>query len=126
MDGPPSLLDVMTLLSPQSQSGDMELQSDLFLLRSSDNEFDYTELGYHIEVLSCVLMNIPQYVQIEKNAGKEKRSQGDSHFSSKLEIIKVLLDRLNGGIGTCFYLLLWWMILNVTGLYSRYSRRSSR
>ncbi|EJD02589.1 uncharacterized protein FOMMEDRAFT_140535 [Fomitiporia mediterranea MF3/22] len=109
--GPPPLSDIVALLDPRSDS---ELHTDLFAISRNAEEtdcFDYAALGYHVEVLGRVLMNIPQYVLLEKVEAREALRQSSSsdlsasksfprhrNEKSKLEIIKCLLDRLGNNI----------------------------
>ena len=111
--GPPPLSDIVELLDPRSDS---ELHTDLFAIsrNSEDTDcFDYAALGHHVEVLGRVLMNIPQYVLLEKVEAREALRQSSEcdlsasksfprhrNEKSKLEIIKCLLDRLGNNIGT--------------------------
>lgn len=117
--GLPPLTSVIDILDPSSGNGESKL--NIFTIRRGDleapDEFDYAALGYHTEILSYVLMNIPLYVQIEQEEKKcESMDDGVTlsqtsvssrpsspikkhQTRSKLEHIKTLLDRLYSKIG---------------------------
>ncbi|KAH8116636.1 hypothetical protein DFH11DRAFT_1223314 [Phellopilus nigrolimitatus] len=115
-DGPPALSHVIALLSTGS---DGEIQSGFFDLRRSsetNDEFDYVALGHHAEVLARVLMNIPQYVELElQEKEAQMRARNNESFSSvstdggespakknaqesKLDTVYFLLNRLGNKI----------------------------
>ena len=111
--GPPPLSDLIALLNPRLE---LECRSDVFnISRNSEHfdSFDYAALAHHVEVLGRVLMNIPEYVAIEKR----ERARSSEVFAkstnelSKLQTVKELLDRLGNNIGMNVYIFVFVKML---------------
>lgn len=90
--------------------------------RSSEETIDYVELGYHVQMLSVVLMNIPQYVELDRKEVRDeltsthlspsKRAEAET---SLLKVVKGLLDELCGKICESFPFLsvvFVWLTMN--------------
>ena len=77
--------------------------SDIFNVnRNADqtDAFNYAALRWHVEILGRVLMNVPQYVLLEKARVTTTSSGRKDKGSSELETIEKTLARLWNNIGT--------------------------
>ena len=103
-NGPPPLENVVQLLGPyyQTPADGINLGIDR---RVENEDMDYVAFGHHIQVFSVVLMNIPQYVEIDRR--KSSSNASSVHLSPSkraeaekplLKIVKELLDSICGKI----------------------------